>query len=106
MQGEDIDSSDEEWAAAYAAMDRIAQLGWRNRRIGGDGPAEHLLRDVFQAADAVHADAMSEMEGSRQSAGGHGAANEIGTEVGSVSESSDEGWSPTTSISVDQAGGP
>jgi hypothetical protein len=62
-QGEDRDSSDEEWEAAYNALDPIAQLGWRNRwaevnAVGGD-----LVRDVFVAADEMHENAMSQMEG-------------------------------------------
>ena len=69
MQGEDRDSSDEEWANAYATMDPISQLGWRNRRGANEGPAEQLLRDVFEAADVVHSNAMSEVGGSRHSTG-------------------------------------
>ena len=64
MQGEDRDSSDEEWASAYARMDPISQWGWRNRRGGAEGPAEQIMRDVYEAADVVHSDAMSEMVGS------------------------------------------
>lgn len=69
-QGEDRDSSDEEWDAAYADLDPIAQLGWghpqdNDRTVGG-----HLLRDVFVAADAMHDNAMSEMEENTLSDGG------------------------------------
>ena len=106
MQGEDRDSSDEEWAAAYASMDQISQLGWRNRRVGVDGPAEQLLRDVFEAADALHSDAMSEMVGSRHTAGAERHVNEIGNEMGSIPRAGEGCSSPTNSISVDQAGGP
>lgn len=106
VQGEERDSSDEEWATAYASMDQISQLGWRNRRVGVDGPAEQLLRDVFEAADALHSDAMSEMAGSRHNADDDDHVNEIGTEMGSMPRSSDGCLSPTNSISVDQAGGP
>lgn len=65
LQGEEKDSSDEEWAAAYVAMDPISQLGWRNRRGVAEGPAEQLMRDVLEAADGVHSEAMSEMVASR-----------------------------------------
>jgi hypothetical protein len=64
-QGEERDSSDEEWTNAYGAMDPISQLGWRNRRCGAEGPAEELMRDVLESADMVHSNAMSEMVASR-----------------------------------------
>lgn len=41
-------------------MDPISQLGWRNRHRGLEGPAAQLMRDVMEAADVVHSDAMSE----------------------------------------------
>ena len=62
-QEEDRDSSDEEWDAAYAALDPIAQLGWRNRSGGVNAVGADLLRDVFAAADEMHENAMSEVEG-------------------------------------------
>jgi hypothetical protein len=65
VQGEERDSSDEEWADAYATMDPISQLGWRNRRGGVEGPAEQLMRDVMEVADVVHSDAMCERAASR-----------------------------------------
>ena len=65
-QGEEMDSSDEEWANAYAAMDPISQLGWGNRGGGVERPTAMLVRDVFIAADALHADAMSQMGGNTE----------------------------------------
>lgn len=103
LQGEDRDSSDEEWAAAYAAMDPIAQLGWRNRRGVGEGPADRLMRDVFDAADVVHEDAMSEMVASRAIEEGC-SANAGANIVGSVSRHDRGGRSPTASVEVDQEG--
>ena len=62
-QGEDRDSSDEEWSNAYAALGPMAQIGWLNRGIPTNGGAAKLVRDVFVAADAMHEEAMSEMDG-------------------------------------------
>lgn len=62
-QGEERDSSDEEWEAAYNALDAIAQIGWGNRRVAQSSVAAHLVRDVYVAADEMHDQAMSEMEG-------------------------------------------
>ena len=80
-QGEERDSSDEEWDSAYAAMDPIAQLGLGNRRVPARG-GEELVRDVFAAADALHDEAMSEMAGNTQdndaiSGNGHAAAVDV-----------------------------
>ena len=99
-----MDSSDEEWATAYAAMDPISQLGWRNRRGSIEGPAEQLMRDVLQAADVVHSDAMSEM-------GESGTNNDEWPEqaedsnAGSLPHGMGASRSPTVSIEVDQEGG-
>lgn len=60
------DSSDEEWEAAYAAMNPIAQFGWGNRRQEVNEVGATLLRDVFVAADELHADAMSVMDGNTE----------------------------------------
>lgn len=65
-QGEPRDSSDEEWEAAYAALDPVAQIGWGNRRAEGNEVGAQLVRDVFEAADEMHDNAMSEMEGNTQ----------------------------------------
>ena len=65
-QGLEMDSSDEEWEAAYAAMDPIAQLGWVHRRGHAAEVGKHLVRDVFVAADTMHDNAMSEMEGNTE----------------------------------------
>lgn len=125
VQGEERDSSDEEWASAYATMDPLSQLGWRNRRAGVEGPAEQLMRDVFEAVDAVHSDAMLEMGGSSDTIDNEGAANVDNAAVHSMSSSrnDDEGAvhvdaavmesmsspragyrSPTASVEVDQEG--
>ena len=61
-----MDSSDEEWANAYAAMDPVSQLGWGNRGMEVEGPTAMLVRDVFIAADVLHADAMSQMGGNTE----------------------------------------
>lgn len=65
-QGEDRDSSDEEWANAYAALDPMAQIGWLNRGVRANGVVAELVRDVFVAADAMHEEAMSEMDGNAE----------------------------------------
>ena len=62
-QGLERDNSDEEWEAAFAALDPIAQIGFLNRRGRVAGVGEHLVRDVFVAADTMHDNAMSEMDG-------------------------------------------
>ena len=71
-QGEPRDSSDEEWEAAYAALDPVQQIGWRNRRGQTNEVGERLVRDVFEAADAVHEHAMSEVDGNTQVEDGNG----------------------------------
>ena len=63
LQGEERDSSDEEWEAAYAALDPLAQIGWGNRRAEAVAVGANLVRDVFVAADEMHDIAMSEMDG-------------------------------------------
>ena len=103
VQGEERDSSDEEWAVAYATMDPISQLGWRNRRGGAEGPAEQLMRDVMEAADAVHSDAMSE----RVASTNHNEEfplNADETIPGSRSQEAGGRMSPTASDEVDQEG--
>ena len=103
VQGEDRDSSDEEWATAYATMDAAAQLGWRNRRCVVDGPAEELMRDIMETADVVHANSMSSMVGSR---------NNNNESIPVADDSSDasmprhrgESRSPSASVEVDQQG--
>lgn len=113
MQGEERDSSDEEWTNAYATMDPISQLGWRNRRGGVEGPAEQLMRDVMEAADVVHSDAMSERVASRNNDDElhhsrnnddelHFNAEE--TSVGSMSRHKVSSMNPTGSVEVDQRG--
>ena len=104
-QGEERDSSDEEWAAAYVTMDPLLQLGWRNRRVGVEGPAEQLLRDVFDAADALHSDAMSDSVGSRRIHDDEGPVHNLLPGDESVSHRSDDCRSPTGSEEVDQEGG-
>ena len=66
-QGEERDSSDEEWEAAYATLDPIGQLGWVNRMPPSNAVGPDLVRDVFTAADEMHDHAMSEMGGNTQS---------------------------------------
>lgn len=103
MQGEERDSSDEEWANAYAAMDPISQLGWRNRRGGGEGPAEQLMRDVLEAADVVHYDAMSEMVASTNN-NDEGPVNVDGIVGGQMASDAGGSSSSTASVEVDQEG--
>jgi hypothetical protein len=105
MQGEDRDSSDEEWAHAYANMDPVSQLGWRNRRGAGEGPAEQLMRDVFAAADEVHSNAMTEMVGGRDTDAAPHNGNDRTPDVGSMSPSIAECRGPASSVEVDQEGG-
>lgn len=78
-QGEDRDSSDEEWEAAYNALDPIAQLGWRNRRAEVNAVGGNLVRDVFVAADEMHENAMSQMEGNTvMEEGSQGSGADVG----------------------------
>lgn len=90
-QGEARDSSDEEWEAAYAAMDPGYQSGWENRRREVNGVGDNLLRDVFVAADEVHGDAMSAMDWNTQE-------EEGGAPIAAGAEG--EGASPCTEGSV------
>jgi hypothetical protein len=88
-QGEARDSSDEEWDAAYVAMDPIQQFGWGNRAQPTFEVGTNLVRDVFVAADEVHSNAMSVMDGnaevnSARTPGGDG-AGEGGTSPGTAS---------------------
>lgn len=106
LQGEEVDSSDEEWATAYATMDPISQLGWRNRRLGVEGPASQLMRDVFDAADAIHSDAMSEMVASRDTDDDGSPVNAPQMGEASVSPIGNGSQSPTSSEEVDQEGEP
>lgn len=61
-----MDSSDEEWEAAYAALDPKDQIGWGNRRGQVAEVGANLVRDVFTAADQLHENAMSEMDGNSE----------------------------------------
>ena len=62
-QGEERDSSDEEWDNAYAAMDPAAQMGWGKRSgHSANAGSSEMVRDVFQAADVVHEEAMEAMD--------------------------------------------
>jgi hypothetical protein len=103
VQGEDRDSSDEEWATAYATMDAASQLGWRSRRGVVEGPAEELMRDIMETADVVHSNSMSNMAGSRNS-------NNESIPVADDSSGASmprhigESRSPSASIEVDQQG--
>ena len=103
MQGEERDSSDEEWTNAYATMDAVSQLGWRNRRVGVEGPAEQLMRDILEAADVVHSDAMSEMAASRSHNGEWPGDADVAL-VGSMSRQRGNSRSPTASVEVDHEG--
>lgn len=62
-QGEDRDSSDEEWDAAFAALDPISRIGWANTTGRAPEFGAHLVRDVFVAADELHVNAMSSIDG-------------------------------------------
>ena len=104
MQGEERDSSDEEWETAYAEMDPASQLGWRNRRGPVEGPGERLMRDIFEAADAVHSAAMSHMDGRRSDDNDESHVGVDATPLGSVLRTGDGCGSPTTSVEVEQEG--
>jgi hypothetical protein len=103
LQGEDMDSSDEEWANAYAAMDPASQLGWRNRRGVVEGPAEELMRDLLEAADVVHTNSMSDMAESRNTANDN-PVGAVDSNAGSMPRSGDGSLSPTASVEVSQQG--
>ena len=105
MQGEERDSSDEEWANAYAAMDPLSQLGWRNRRAVVEGPAEQLVRDILEAADAVHADAMSEMVASNNG-DEERLPNADDMSPGHTASHRGRSESPPASVEVEQEGKP
>lgn len=102
-QGEERDSSDEEWAQDYATMDAISQLGWRNRRAGVEGPAEQLMRDVLEVGDVVHLDAMAEMVASRNIDENCSLNAEVNI-GGSTSRHEGGSRSPFASVEVDQSG--
>ena len=103
MQGEERDSSDEEWANAYVAMDPLSQLGWRNRRAVVEGPAEQLVRDILEAADAVHSDAMAEMVASTN---GERPPNADEISPGHMASHRGRSESPPGSVEVEQEGEP
>jgi hypothetical protein len=91
-QGEERDSSDEEWDADYAAMDPISQLGWGHKEVEVEGPAAQLVRDAFVASDAIHDVAMSHMGGN----------NSVGVECGdSVDVALQSSSSPSTSVNME-----
>lgn len=60
-QNDEWDSSDEEWANAYAAMDPMTQHGWGTPQNAIGNGTTRLVRDVFVAADRVHEAALLEM---------------------------------------------
>lgn len=62
-QGEDLDSSDEEWEAVYYELDPAAHLGWGVRHTAPSALGAQVVRDVFAAADELHEAAMSAMDG-------------------------------------------
>lgn len=66
VQGQERDSSDDEWDAAYAALDPIVQNGWRSCRARLNRAGADLVRDVFAAADEMHDSAMSAVDGNTQ----------------------------------------
>lgn len=103
VQGEDRDSSDEEWATAYATMDAASQLGWRNRRCVVEGPAEELMRDIMETADVVHSNSMSGMAGSRNS-NNESIPIADDSSGASMSRHRAESRSPSASVEVDQQG--
>lgn len=63
-QGEERDSSDEEWEVAYRALDPISQIAWPSCRAEIHAVGTDLVRDVFAAADEMHDNAMSAVDGS------------------------------------------
>ena len=62
-QDEEKVSFDEEWDIAHAAMDPIFQLDLGNRCGEVEGVVAQLVKDVFVAANLVHEDVMSQMDG-------------------------------------------
>jgi hypothetical protein len=85
-------------------MDPISQLGWRNGRPTFEGPAEQLMRDVFEVTDGLHADAMSEMAATRHTEGSEFPLNGVRADVASMSQRSHSHRSPAFSVEVDQEG--
>ena len=63
------------------------------------------MRDVFEAADAVHSPAMSEMVGSRNDDHDERHVGVDATGVGSMPRPGDGRNSPTTSVEVEHARG-
>jgi hypothetical protein len=103
VQGEEADSSDEEWAHDYAAMDPASQQGWRNRRGPAEGPAEELMRDIMEAADVVHSNSMGDMAASRTDVAGSPPFAEAAM-ADSMARSREGSTSPSASVEVDQEG--
>ena len=62
------------------------------------------MRDIFEAADAVHSAAMSHMDGSRCDDNDESHVGVDVTPLGSVLRPGDACGSPTTSVEVDQEG--
>lgn len=85
-------------------MDPASQLGWRNRRAAVEGPAEELVRDILEAADAVHTDSMSDMAASTENDNGSPVTAEESL-AGSVLRRRDGSLSPDASGEVDRQGG-
>lgn len=106
VQGEERDSSDEEWASAFHRMDPISQLGWRNRRGFREGPGDQLLRDVFEVSDAVHSAAMSTMAGGGNDDDDERPVGVDATGMGSMPRPAHGRRSPETSVEVEQEGDP
>ena len=104
VQGEERDSSDEEWEIAFAHMDPQSQMGWRNRRRAFEGPGEQLMRDVYEAADEVHLAAMSAMAGSRNDEHVEAHVGVDATPLGSMLRPGDGCTRPTMSEEVEQEG--
>jgi hypothetical protein len=102
-QGEERDTSDEEWEAAYAALDPIAQIGWVNRLAEANAVGADLVRDVFVAADEMHDHAMSEMDGNTQSEEINWAGDVAGGEA-TTSSRTDGSNHPSDSEEVDMEG--
>lgn len=47
-------------------MDPMAQIGWGNRSVQVNRGAAQPVRDVFVAADVMHEEAMSAMDGNAE----------------------------------------
>ena len=71
-----------------------------------EGPGDQLVRDVFEASDAVHSAAMSTMAGGRNDDDDERPVGVDATGSGSMVRPARDRRSPATSVEVEQEGEP